>query len=321
MSGVPKRRIISSIWYIKWWRKEGFNILFFDRNKALGNTLIDKEKIIKENKILITEQKTLLVYYEELLLLRNKEKYAKKSEAALGPLFDEFELDKSMQEIEEKIEKQEEITVSSYKRKKKPNLANEENKNIPTERIDITSDEKDLIDINCDEITKRLVVIPRQFKILEIHVHQYKKIIEDGISIIIRPNNPYTNPLGKTMVSTSLVSMIITNKIINALPLYRQEQDFKREGINLSRQNMSNYAFQANDIVTPVIEKIKEYVINSEITRSDETPLNIINKDGKKLEGSTNSYVWVFINRKRISSCIFIYIRSRKRKRSINKFA
>ncbi len=273
---------------------------FFDRNKALENTLInkeniilDKEKIIKENQILITEQKTLLFYYEELLKLRNKEKYAKKSEAALGPLFDEFELDKSMQEIEEKIEKQEEITVSSYKRKKKPNLVNEENKNIPTERIDITSDEKDLIDINCDEITKRLVVIPRQFKILEIHVHQYKKIIEDGISTIIRPNNPYANPLGKTMVSTSLVSMIITNKIINALPLYRQEQDFKREGINLSRQNMSNYAFQANDIVTPVIEKIKKYVINSEITRSDETPLNIINKDGKKLEGSTNSYVWV----------------------------
>ena len=65
---------------------------FFDRNKALENTLIDKEKIIKENKILITEQKTLLVYYEELLLLRNKEKYAKKSEAALGPLFDEYNI-------------------------------------------------------------------------------------------------------------------------------------------------------------------------------------------------------------------------------------
>ena len=95
------------------------------------------------------------------------------------------------------------------------------------------------------------------------------------------------------MVSTSLVSMIITNKTINSLPLYRQEQDFKREGINLTRQDMSNYVYQANDIVSSVVDKIKEYVINSEITRSDETPLNIINKDGKKLEGNTNSYVWI----------------------------
>lgn len=257
--------------------------------------LFSIKKIIKENKILITEQKTLIFYYEELLKLRNKEKFTKKSESALEPLFDEFELDKSMFDIEEKIEKQEEITVSSYKKrkKKKPNLVNEYNKNIPTERIDITSDDKSLVDINSDEITKRLVVIPRQFKILEIHLHQYKKVLDDESSKIIRPNNPYINPLGKTMVSTSLVSMIITNKTINSLPLYRQEQDFKREGINLTRQDMSNYVYQANDIVSSVVDKIKEYVINSEITRSDETPLNIINKDGKKLEGNTNSYVWI----------------------------
>lgn len=38
---------------------------------------------------------------------------------------------------------------------------------------------------------------------------------------------------------------------------------------------------------------IKDYILSSEVMRSDETPLNIINKDGKKLEGKTNSYVWV----------------------------
>ena len=299
LNDEEKKALISSFFD----RNEVLESALIDKENALrnkekiildkDNIIIDKENIIKENKILITEQKTLIFYYEELLKLRNKEKFAKKSESALGPLFDEFELDKSMQEIEEKIENQEEITVSSYKRKKKPNLVNEDNKNIPIERIDITSDDKNLVDINSDEITKRLVVIPRQFKILEIHLHQYKKILDDGSSKIIRPNNPYINPLGKTMVSTSLVSMIITNKIINALPLYRQEQDFKREGINLARQDMSNYVYQANDIVSSVVDKIKEYVINSEITRSDETPLNIINKDGKKLEGNTNSYVWV----------------------------
>ena len=35
-------------------------------------------------------------------------------------------------------------------------------------------DDKDFIDINSNEVTKRLVVIPRQFKVLEIHLYQYK---------------------------------------------------------------------------------------------------------------------------------------------------
>lgn len=197
-----------------------------------------------------------------------------------------------MAELEEKIEEAEE-KVSSYTRKKKANLVNEDNANITVEVINVTSEDKQLIDINSDIVTWRLVVIPRQFKILEIHVHQYKKILDEETSEIVKIDNPYANPLGKTMVSTSLVSSIIVNKVINALPLYRQELDFKREGINLTRQDMSNYVYQTYDIVSNVVNNIKNYILSSEVMRSDETPLNIINKDGKKLEGETNSYAWV----------------------------
>ena len=277
------------IWYNLSMEKEELLL----KLSALNNK--DKEDILtlfdEQNKVII-ELKYKLFLCEELLKLRNKEKYAKKAETSLGPLFDEFELDKSMAELEEKIEEAEE-KVSSYTRKKKANLVNEDNANIPVEVINVTSEDKQLIDINSDIVTRRLVVIPRQFKILEIHVHQYKKILANGTSEIVKIDNPYANPLGKTMVSTSLVSSIIVNKVINALPLYRQELDFKREGINLTRQDMSNYVYQAYDIVSNVINNIKDYILSSEVMRSDETPLNIINKDGKKLEGKTNSYVWV----------------------------
>lgn len=261
------------------------NVLNYKDKEDILSLFDDKDRLIKEMALKI-------FYYEELLRLRNKEKYAKRAEKSLGPLFDEFELDKSMNEVEEVIEEKEE-KVSSYTRKKKVNLVNEDNANIPIEVINVTSDDKELIDIHSDIVTRRLVVIPRQFKIFEIHVHQYKKILDNGTSQIVRIENPYENPLGKTMVSTSLVSSIITNKVINALPLYRQELDFKREGINLSRQDMSNYVYQAYDIVSNVVKNIKDYILSSEVMRSDETPLNIINKDGKKLEGKTNSYVWV----------------------------
>ena len=71
------------------------------------------------------------------------------------------------------------------------------------------------------------------------------------------------------MVSISLVSIIITNKIINAL-LYIQEQDFKRGEINLTKQDMSNYMYQANYIVSSVIDKIKEERINLLLPKCNE---------------------------------------------------
>lgn len=43
------------------------------------------------------------------------------------------------------------------------------------------------------------------------------------------------------MVTPSVVSMIACDKVINSLPLYRQETQVKTEGIELSRYNMSNY--------------------------------------------------------------------------------
>ncbi len=57
-----------------------------------------------------------------------------------------------MAELEEKIEEAEE-KVSSYTRKKKANLVNEDNANITVEVINVTSEDKQLIDINSDIVT------------------------------------------------------------------------------------------------------------------------------------------------------------------------
>ena len=36
-------------------------------------------------------------------------------------------------------------------------------------------------------------------------------------------------------------------KYVNAVPLYRQEQELKRNGINISRQVMSNWTIECAD--------------------------------------------------------------------------
>ena len=48
------------------------------------------------------------------------------------------------------------------------------------------------------------------------------------------PNPPIKNSLA----SPSILAHIMTRKYVEAIPLYRQEQGFKRFGLNLSRQTL-----------------------------------------------------------------------------------
>lgn len=41
-------------------------------------------------------------------------------------------------------------------------------------------------------------------------------------------------------VSPTLAAAIMNGKYVNAIPLYRLEQEFKRYGLAITRQNMAN---------------------------------------------------------------------------------
>jgi hypothetical protein len=50
-----------------------------------------------------------------------------------------------------------------------------------------------------------------------------------------------------SIVTPSLEAAIINGKYVNSLPRYRMEQEFKRNDVNLNRQNMANRTIQCAD--------------------------------------------------------------------------
>ncbi len=50
-----------------------------------------------------------------------------------------------------------------------------------------------------------------------------------------------------SIVTPSLEAAIINGKYVNSLPLYRMEQEFKRNNVNLNRQNMANWTIECAD--------------------------------------------------------------------------
>jgi hypothetical protein len=77
------------------------------------------------------------------------------------------------------------------------------------------------------------------------------------------------------------------------VPLYRQEQDWNRYGINLSRQTMSNWLIKATfDWLEPVYDALKEILCMYKVLHSDETTLQVLREPDKPPE--SKSYMWLY---------------------------
>ena len=81
-------------------------------------------------------------------------------------------------------------------------------------------------------------------------------------------------------------------KYVNAVPLYRQEQEFGRCGLHISRQNMANWTIQCADRYLAVLyDCLHEKLYGYHVLQADETPV-LVNKDGRP--AGAKSYMWVY---------------------------
>ncbi|MBC7325412.1 MAG: IS66 family transposase, partial [Moorella sp. (in: Bacteria)] len=94
-------------------------------------------------------------------------------------------------------------------------------------------------------------------------------------------------------VSLSLLAYIMTQKYGAGLPLYRQEQQFKGLGIDLSRQTIANWVLHgANTWLALIYDRLHEYLLKRDILHADETTLQVLQEPGR--EATTKSYLWLY---------------------------
>ncbi len=97
--------------------------------------------------------------------------------------------------------------------------------------------------------------------------------------------------LRNSIVTPSLEAAILNGKYVNSMPLYRIEQEFERNGLTLSRQNMANWTIQcAERYFRPLYERLKAELLSLHVTQCDETPVQVVN-DGRP--PGSRSYMWV----------------------------
>lgn len=108
----------------------------------------------------------------------------------------------------------------------------------------------------------------------------------------LRGDHPKTMFKG-SIATPSLEAAIINAKYVNSNPLDRISRDFKANGLNLSKQTMSNWTvWTAERYLLPVYERMKQRQLEAHVNQSDETPVEVI-RDGRP--AGSQSYMWVHI--------------------------
>jgi len=83
--------------------------------------------------------------------------------------------------------------------------------------------------------------------------------------------------LPKSYASASLVTDVLVKKFQDGLPLYRQEQMWKRLGVPLMRNTMGNWVVQTADTYfQPIWDRMKEQLLDGHVIHADETVLQVL---------------------------------------------
>ena len=145
------------------------------------------------------------------------------------------------------------------------------------------------------ETRRELKLIPAKAVIVEHvrYVYACRECEKNACAVPI-VKAPMDEPVIKGgFASPEAVAHILTQKFVSGVPLYRQEQEFSRNSIGLSRQTMSNWILRcSNDWLEPIYDTLHELLRGQRILHADETTLQVLHEPDKAAQAM--SYMWLY---------------------------
>lgn len=156
------------------------------------------------------------------------------------------------------------------------------------EQIIEPADDTSLLKKIGEEITEELEYEPGKLFVNKIVRPKYAK--PDGEGVLIA--SMIERPLPKAIAGPGLLAQICIDKYVDHLPLHRQMERFKRDGVNMAYSTLTDMVSGTCSLITPLYEALKNYTLRLDYLHADETPIKVLDKDKK---GQTHrGYFWVY---------------------------
>jgi transposase len=195
------------------------------------------------------------------------------------------------------------IETVTYQRKKQPGHREAILKDLPVETIEYRLPEEEQVCPQCNghlhemstEVRQELKFIPAQVKLIKHvrYVYACRHCEHEEITTPVITAHAPSPVIPNSLASPSAVAYIASQKYTQGLPLYRQEQELARMGVELSRQSMANWMiYSADKWLTPLYDRLHGHLLKLDILHADESTLQVLHEDGRA--ANTKSYMWLY---------------------------
>lgn len=242
---------------------------------------------------LTAQQSTIATLHEQIRLLlaqRFSPSRERVADGQLGLFNEAEELD-----AQEPDDTEEEVEVRGHARRRRGTR-----RALPEhlERIDVVHELSEaervcpsdgaVLEAFGEETSEQLDVEPARFRVLRHRRVKYRCPCCEQ-HLCTAPMTP--QPIPKSAASPGLLAFIATSKYVDGLPLYRLAQQFERIGVALPRQTQARWMVQSGGLVQPLINLLRERLLDGGYIHCDETTVQVLDEPGKCAQ--SKSYMWV----------------------------
>ncbi len=143
-----------------------------------------------------------------------------------------------------------------------------------------------------EEISEQLELVRSHLKVIE-HA-RLKYACKCCRQTVVVAKTPY-KPIEKGLAGPSLMAYVVVSKFLDHLPLYRQENIFKRHHVSINRSTLCGWIMAAAKSLKPLYERMREDLLSGNHLYTDDTHLLTLRVTGKDKGGKAHrAYIWVY---------------------------
>ena len=166
------------------------------------------------------------------------------------------------------------------------------------------------------EVSEQLDIVPASIRVIRHERVKYAcPCCRQGVAIAPLP----AKLVPKGLFTESALAHIVIAKYQDALPLYRQAVILKRCGGDIARHTLAANVIRVGEALTPLINLLREQLLEAEVIQGDETELQVLKEDGRPAQAK--SWLWVQMTGTGPPVRLFTYASSRAGKTAIDLYA
>jgi transposase len=155
-----------------------------------------------------------------------------------------------------------------------------------------------------EESSERYEYIPAQVIVIEEVCKKY------ACDCTVKTATKPSQPIEKSTAGASLLTQVIVSKYADHLPLHRQSKMLQRVGVDLSDKTMCGWMGQCADLLDPLYQRLKSFVLESKVVGTDDTQVKVLDRS---LPHARKGRMWPYAGDRDHPAVVYDYTATRER--------